>query len=197
MVPLPAVSWPWVSAWGSLEPPRRDGENAQKTGKNGAKMGEIRPKTCKGVGITWAQASCTACLAADPCALAMSSSGCAAPGCCADTRSPCRLPRSFSPLACATRSHRRKGLFTQRRRACSRTAGGASGGLSCARAASASRGVSPPPKGSALAPVAGEPVSSCCNAAAPPPSAADRSSPALASSISTKEPRPPIVDQPC
>eukprot|EP01045_Picozoa_sp_COSAG04_P008730 COSAG04_NODE_491_length_13463_cov_5.877432_1_plen_336_part_10 len=25
---VPAVSWPWVPAWGSLEPPRRDGENA-------------------------------------------------------------------------------------------------------------------------------------------------------------------------
>ena len=36
LVPLPAVSWPWVPAWGSLEPPRRDGENAQKRrGKNG------------------------------------------------------------------------------------------------------------------------------------------------------------------
>ena len=32
---LPAVSWPWVSACGSLEPPRRDGENAQKRGKTG------------------------------------------------------------------------------------------------------------------------------------------------------------------
>ena len=53
LVTLPAVSWPWVPAWGSLEPPRRDGENAQKTGKNGGKMGEIRPKTCEGVGITW------------------------------------------------------------------------------------------------------------------------------------------------
>jgi len=53
LVPLPAVSWPWVPACGLLEPPRRDGENAQKTGKNGGKMGEIRPKTCKGVGITW------------------------------------------------------------------------------------------------------------------------------------------------
>ncbi len=27
-----AVSWPWVPAWGSLEPCRRDGENAQKSG---------------------------------------------------------------------------------------------------------------------------------------------------------------------
>ena len=35
LVPLPAVSWPWVPAWGSLEPSRRGGENAQKTGKNG------------------------------------------------------------------------------------------------------------------------------------------------------------------
>ena len=42
LAPLPAVSWRWVPAWGSLEPPRRGGENAQKTGKNGAKMGEIR-----------------------------------------------------------------------------------------------------------------------------------------------------------
>ena len=49
---LATVSWPWVPACGSLEPPRRDGENAQKTGKNGGKMGEIRPKTRKGVGIT-------------------------------------------------------------------------------------------------------------------------------------------------
>ena len=39
--PLAAVSWPWVSAWGSLEPSRRGGENAPKTGKNGVKMGEI------------------------------------------------------------------------------------------------------------------------------------------------------------
>ena len=47
LVPLPAVSWPWVPAWGLLEPPRRDGENAQKTRKNGEKMGEIRPKKCE------------------------------------------------------------------------------------------------------------------------------------------------------
>ena len=46
LVPLPAVSWPWIPAWVSLEPPR-DGENAQKTGGNGAKMGEIRPKKCE------------------------------------------------------------------------------------------------------------------------------------------------------
>ena len=49
---LSAVSWPWIPAWGSLEPPRRDGENAQKTGKNGEKMGEIRPKTCEGRELT-------------------------------------------------------------------------------------------------------------------------------------------------
>ena len=48
LVPLPAVSWPRVPAWGSLEPPRRDGENAQKTRKNGEKMGEIQPNKCEG-----------------------------------------------------------------------------------------------------------------------------------------------------
>ena len=47
LVPLPAVSWPWLPAWGSLEPPRRDGENAQKTRKNGEEMGEIWPKECE------------------------------------------------------------------------------------------------------------------------------------------------------
>ena len=45
---LSVVSWPWVPACGSLEPPCRDGENAQKTGKNGEKMGKIQPKTCEG-----------------------------------------------------------------------------------------------------------------------------------------------------
>ena len=39
LAPLPALSRPWVSACDSLEPPRRDGENAQnnggKRGKNG------------------------------------------------------------------------------------------------------------------------------------------------------------------
>ena len=50
--PVPAVSWPWVPAWGSLEPPRRDGENAQKTRKNGEEMGEIRPKRCEGRELT-------------------------------------------------------------------------------------------------------------------------------------------------
>eukprot|EP01045_Picozoa_sp_COSAG04_P030813 COSAG04_NODE_5480_length_1601_cov_1.990013_2_plen_183_part_00 len=49
---MPAVSWPWVPAWGSLEPSRRGGENAQKTGKNGGKMGEIRPKKCEGRELT-------------------------------------------------------------------------------------------------------------------------------------------------
>ena len=39
LVPLPAVSWPWVPAWGSLEPPRQDGENAQKNGKKRGKNG--------------------------------------------------------------------------------------------------------------------------------------------------------------
>ena len=34
---LATVSWPCAPAWGSLEPPRRDGENAQKTGKTGGK----------------------------------------------------------------------------------------------------------------------------------------------------------------
>ena len=52
MVLLPAVSWPWVPACGSLEPSRQDGENAQKTGKNGGKMGEIRPKKCEGRELT-------------------------------------------------------------------------------------------------------------------------------------------------
>ena len=52
LVPLPAVSRPWVLAWGLLEPSRRGGQNAQKTGKNGAKMGEIRPKKCEGRELT-------------------------------------------------------------------------------------------------------------------------------------------------
>ena len=45
--PRAAVSWPWVLAWGSLEPSRRGGENAQNTGKDGGKMGEIWSKTCE------------------------------------------------------------------------------------------------------------------------------------------------------
>ena len=32
LVPLPAVSWPWDPPWGSLEPPRPGGENAQQNG---------------------------------------------------------------------------------------------------------------------------------------------------------------------
>ena len=56
LVPLPAVSWPWVPACGSLEPPRRDGENAQKTGKTGnnwARYG-LRSVNKEGTGgITW------------------------------------------------------------------------------------------------------------------------------------------------
>ena len=39
LVPLPAVSWSWVPACGLLEPSRRDGENAQKTGKKRGKNG--------------------------------------------------------------------------------------------------------------------------------------------------------------
>ena len=51
-----AVSWPWVPAWGSLEPPRRDGENAQRTGKNGGKLARygLRSVNKEGTGgITW------------------------------------------------------------------------------------------------------------------------------------------------
>ena len=47
LVLVSAISWLWVLAWGSLEPPRRDGENAQNTGKNGEEMGEIWSKTCE------------------------------------------------------------------------------------------------------------------------------------------------------
>ena len=47
LVPLPAVSWPWVAAWGSLEPPRRDGEDAQKTGKTGEKWARYGLKRVK------------------------------------------------------------------------------------------------------------------------------------------------------
>ena len=39
LVLLPAVSWSWVPAWGSLEPSRQDGENAQKTRKKRGKNG--------------------------------------------------------------------------------------------------------------------------------------------------------------
>ena len=44
---LATVSWPCVAACGSLEPPRRDGENAQTTRENGEKLGEIRSKRCR------------------------------------------------------------------------------------------------------------------------------------------------------
>ena len=54
LVLVPAVSWPWVPAWDSLEPPRRAGENAQKTRKNGEEMGEIRSKKCgQGASCAW------------------------------------------------------------------------------------------------------------------------------------------------
>ena len=39
LVLAPAVSWPWVPAWGSLEPPRRAGENAQKNEKQWGRNG--------------------------------------------------------------------------------------------------------------------------------------------------------------
>ena len=45
--PRAAVSWPWVLAWGSLEPSRRGGENAQKTGKNGEKWARYGLKRVK------------------------------------------------------------------------------------------------------------------------------------------------------
>ena len=45
---MPAVSWLWVPSCGSLEPSRRDSENAQKTEKNGEEMDEIQPKKCEG-----------------------------------------------------------------------------------------------------------------------------------------------------
>ena len=47
LVLVPAVSWPWVLAWGSLEPPRRDGENAQKRGKTGKKWARCGLKRVK------------------------------------------------------------------------------------------------------------------------------------------------------
>jgi len=52
---LGTVSWPWIPVLGLLEPPRRGGENAQKTGIFGEKMGQIRSKRCEGVGITWGE----------------------------------------------------------------------------------------------------------------------------------------------
>ena len=47
LVLLPVVSWPWVPAWGSLEPPRRDGENAQKTEKTGGKWARYGLRSVK------------------------------------------------------------------------------------------------------------------------------------------------------
>ena len=44
---LDTVSWPWIPVLGSLEPPRRDGENAQKTGKNGEKWARYGLKRVK------------------------------------------------------------------------------------------------------------------------------------------------------
>ena len=52
LVPVPAVSWAWVPAWGSLEPSRRGGENAQQTRKNGGEMGEIRLRSVGGRELT-------------------------------------------------------------------------------------------------------------------------------------------------
>ncbi len=49
---LDTISWTWIPVLGSLGLPRRDGENVQKTGKNGGKMGEIRPKRCEGRELT-------------------------------------------------------------------------------------------------------------------------------------------------
>ena len=54
--PGAAVSWPWVVAWGSLEPPRRDGKNAQKRGKTGGKWpryGLKRVNKERTGGINW------------------------------------------------------------------------------------------------------------------------------------------------
>ena len=47
LVPLPAVSWLWVPAWGSLEPSRQGGENAQKTGKTGGKWARYGLRSVK------------------------------------------------------------------------------------------------------------------------------------------------------
>ena len=52
MALAPAVSWPWVPAWGSLEPSCQDGKNAQKTGGNGGEMGEMQPKMREGRELT-------------------------------------------------------------------------------------------------------------------------------------------------
>eukprot|EP01045_Picozoa_sp_COSAG04_P016631 COSAG04_NODE_1405_length_6901_cov_9.408262_3_plen_257_part_00 len=47
---LATVSWPWAPAWSSLEPPRRDGGNAQKGEKTGGKWARYGPKCVKGSG---------------------------------------------------------------------------------------------------------------------------------------------------
>ena len=47
LVLLPAVSWLWVPARGSLEPPRRDGENAHKTRKTGKKRARYDLRSVK------------------------------------------------------------------------------------------------------------------------------------------------------
>ena len=57
---LPAVSWPWVLAWGSLEPPRRGGENAQKRDKTEEKRARygLRSVNKEGTGgINWQSVS--------------------------------------------------------------------------------------------------------------------------------------------
>ena len=54
--PRAAVSWPWVLAWGSLEPSRRGSQNAQKRGKTGgkwARYGLKRVNKERKGGITW------------------------------------------------------------------------------------------------------------------------------------------------
>ena len=45
--PRAAVSWPWVLAWGSLEPSRRGGENAQKREKTGKKWARYSLRSVK------------------------------------------------------------------------------------------------------------------------------------------------------
>ena len=65
--PRAAVSWLWVPAWGSLEPSRRGGENAQKTGKTGnewARYGLKRVNKERKGGITWEE-TCSMCTVVD------------------------------------------------------------------------------------------------------------------------------------
>jgi len=47
LVLVSAVSWPWVPAWGSLEPSRRGGENAQKREKTGEKWARYSLRSVK------------------------------------------------------------------------------------------------------------------------------------------------------